>query len=94
MTDGVYKTDNTDRILDDICTERARQDHQWGGAAHDDQHNENDWNAYITRFLGRALTWEPSDPVGLANYRRDMIKVAALAVAAIEWADRLAAEGE
>lgn len=71
-------------ILDEIRDERDQQDAQWGGAGHDDQHTNFDWICYLTKHVGRAVQW-PFDP---AVFRRQMVIVAALAVAAIEWCDR------
>lgn len=65
---------------DDIRAERARQDLQWGGPAHDDGHAVEDWCSYI----GRQLYFvEVRPPV-----RDRLVKIAALAVAAIESLDR------
>ena len=71
-------------ILNEIAIERERQDRMWGGPAHDDAHVSHDWVAYITKHLGRAVhfPWTPE------MFKRQMILIAALAVAAIEWADR------
>ena len=77
-------------ILDEVRTERARQDQMWGGPEHDDTHNSHDWITYIVKHLGKAIPsyvpgtdkWEPR------TWRYQMIKVAALAVAAVEWRDR------
>lgn len=71
-------------IWDEIQLERTRQDVKWGGADHDDQHNWHDWVAYLVRHTGKAVVW----PFDLGTFRRQMVRVAALAVAAIEWADR------
>lgn len=66
-------------ILDEIVTERARQDAKWGGPAHDDQHTMGDFMRFIQQRTGPF----PS--------RKDLIQIAALAVAAIESLDRRAA---
>lgn len=65
-------------IFDAISKERAKQDMQWGGPAHDDQHDTRDWIAYIRKQLNFA---ELSTAEG---FRERMMKVAALAVAALE----------
>lgn len=69
-------------IYDQIKEERRIQDQKWGGIEHDDTHSSNDWVAYIAKHLGRAADWD------YTAFRRHMIRVAALAVAAIEWVDR------
>ena len=73
-----------DSIYRQITLERDRQDRQWGGPDHDDHHTPNDWVAYITKHLGKAVHW-PWTPV---TFRHQMVVVAAIAVAAIEWVDR------
>ena len=75
-----------DRIFEEIRAERAAQDAKWGGSGHDDTHSNFDWIAYMVKHLGRAVQW-PFDP---AMFKRQMVIVAALAVAAIEWAERRA----
>ena len=65
----------------DVLAERARQDAQWGGPSHDDQHDPVDWSHFIEE---QAYWGREQDP------RRRFIKIAALAVAAIESIDRKA----
>lgn len=81
-----------DHAFEDIRAERAYQDRKWGGAAHDDEHTTGyDWVAFIVAYAGPAAKawWEESSyQKGLAIFRKNMVKVAALAVAAIQWADR------
>ena len=66
-------------VYDEIKTERKVQDEQWGGPKHDDMHSPNDWIVYIVKQLGKASS---------SVFRYQMIKIAALAVAAVEWIDR------
>lgn len=74
---------NQEKILEEIKAEREYQDYKWGGPRHDDGHSANDWIAYITSYLGKnEMSYNNLD------FRNDMIKVAALAVAAVEWYDR------
>ncbi len=73
------------RTLDEIEDERSSQNITWGGDKHDDQHSSHDWVAYITRHTGKAVMW----PWASQTFRKQMVRVAALAVAAIEWCDRL-----
>ncbi len=69
--------------IDDILVERAFQGQQWGGAANDDKKDWYDWRGLIYKQL-TALSMEGTD-----HARRDrLVKVAALAVAAIESMDR------
>jgi len=69
-------------IYEEIAEERKRQDALWGGPDHDDRHHPNDWILFIVDHAMRAF----HDPH--KNFRTQMIRVAALAVAAIETADR------
>ncbi|WP_437309945.1 hypothetical protein [Sorangium sp. So ce388] len=71
-------------VYDEIAAERAVQDAKWGGRDADDRNTPNDWIAYIAGHAGRA--W--SSPLDLATYRKQLIRVAALAVAAVESLDR------
>lgn len=66
-----------------IREERVRQDEQWGGPKHDDQHCAADWSDYITHQLTKLDKY-----VGLEDGRERFVKIAALAVAALEAADR------
>ena len=50
----------------------------------DDKNTVSDWAAYITIYLGRAAT----TGVNFTNYRKNMVKVATLACAALEAWDR------
>lgn len=70
-------------IFDEIVRERMAQDKKWGGPAHDDTHLESDWWDYIARHNDRALENDSTE-----QFRKQMIRVAALAVAAIESHDR------
>lgn len=72
-------------ILEEIAAERQRQDEKWGGANNDDDHSSHDWTSYIVKHLGMSGIgddWNPS------LFRKQMVRIAALAVAAIEWHDR------
>ncbi len=71
-------------VLHDIRYERHRQHEKWGGPRHDDKHGSHDWIAYIMRHAGRAVMW----PFDASQFRKQMVRVAALAVAAVEWTDR------
>jgi hypothetical protein len=72
-------------IFQAITTEREYQDQKWGGPQHDDTHSAHDWVTYIVKYLGK---WQAWPAFSMYDFRRSMVKVAALAVAAIEWADR------
>lgn len=81
----------SEKILNDLNAERIYQltkahSAQSGGwtPEFDDQNTATDWIAFITHYAGRAYTFF-KDPV---YFRKYMVKVAALAIAAIESIDR------
>ena len=67
-----------------IRQERAAQDTKWGGSKHDDEHNHHDWVVYLIKHIGKAVAW----PFDRDLFQRQMIRVAALAVAGWQWAER------
>jgi len=69
------------RSIADILAERKRQDAQWGGPAHDDSHNIWDWLHFIDLQVGKTRE-------GPIDQRARLVKIAALALAAIESIDR------
>lgn len=73
-------------ILREVETERQCQDHLWGGPAHDDRHAPADWLSILVRHLGLAAgDCAEIDP---GRYRKQLVRVAAVAVAAAEAFDR------
>lgn len=70
-------------VYEEIKAERSYQDSRWG-TAFDDKNTANDWVAYISMYAAKASPekWDA------AEFRKGMIKVATLAVAAIETFDR------
>ena len=70
-------------IYGEIEKERERQDHEWGGPNHDATHTSHDWITYLAKHVGKAVMW----PWDKARFRYQMVRVAALAVAAIEWTE-------
>lgn len=70
-----------EHVLCDVRRERASQDAEHGGAAHDDTHTFDEWAAFIRKQLARAES---------GARRERLVKVAALAVAAVEAIDRTA----
>jgi len=71
-------------VYDEIRQERKAQDKKWGGAAHDDVHTQFDWCEFIRHHTSRAVGGRKKD-----DYRKQMIRVAALAVAAVQSFDRI-----
>lgn len=68
-----------------ISCERFEQDKQWGGAAHDDTHDIDDWTVFIGKQLTKAV-----DAETVEERSRALVKAAALAIAALESHFRLA----
>ena len=69
-TKGGYE----ENFVREVFSERERQDTQWGGRIHDDTHSQEDWFKLINRYMA---------PHG-DDFEVRMIKVAALALAAVE----------
>ena len=69
-----------DLIIGEIGIERRAQDQQWGGPAHDDAHVGTEWADYIHKqnTLASVQALNPE------QFESRMVKVAALAIAAIE----------
>lgn len=72
-------------ILEEIAIERGHQDLKWG-TEFDDKNTINDWATYINVYLTRATNMDLVGG-GPAQYRA-LLKVAALAVAALETYER------
>ena len=70
------------KALQDVATERQRQDAKWGGPEHDDLHSFADWHRFINLRLARSASTDEKET------RRLLIQIAALAVAAAESIDR------
>lgn len=72
-----------DQIFEAIRQERTYQDQKWG--ATDNLNNEYNWAGYIGAYTNRSLIGYPGfDVARREQFKNDMIKVAALAVAAAE----------
>ena len=80
-----------DVAIQDVCDERARQDAKWGGPDHDDGHDSQDWAQFI-EYQTHAIPYEANLAIDREEYdaivRRRFVKVAALAVAALQSIDR------
>lgn len=75
-------------IYNEITEERRRQDEKWGGPEHDDGHSLEMWVFFITKHAMRGILEWNTHESGARAFRRQMIRVAALAVAAAEVVDR------
>lgn len=74
-------------ILDEVYEERQRQIAKWGGEKHDDNHQMKDWMKFI-----HQRTFAIRERRELSLDRARLIRIAALAVAAVESMDRKAKE--
>ena len=76
-------------IFGEIARRREHQDFKWGGPAHDDTHKLPEWVAFAHTYLCRAQVagWNTrltGDYDASLDFEKQMIHVAALAVAAIQ----------
>jgi hypothetical protein len=81
--------DPQEAVLAEIVLERMAQDAEHGGPAADDEHDCNEWLVIALRHLGLAANDEAAVDPG--RFRRQMIRVSAVALAAVESFDRKAA---
>jgi hypothetical protein len=77
-------------IIEEILNERVRQEEQWGNRTDDIVNRPNDWILYICSHATRWFNggFVPYNSYVTNNFRDQMIKVAALALASIESLDR------
>lgn len=80
--------DKREQIWGAILAERHAQDLKWGGPENDDKNGDADWVRFIQRHLLKAV----DKPFNIEKFRKQMIRVAALAVAALEAIDRRESE--
>jgi hypothetical protein len=90
--DGV-KTYDMGRIVADVVAERRRQ-RGLGFAAGDADNQDEDWAAYITAYLGRAVVEVARDEREGCDHRENLVKALAIAVAAVEAHDAAEDAGE
>ncbi len=74
-----------EQIFEEINKERDYQDQKWG-VEFDDRNTLNDWATYINIYLGHAADMNNIDDPD--KQRLFLLKVASLAVAALETLDR------
>lgn len=79
-----------DPIFEEIDKERRYQQERWGNGADDAKNTPWHFVAYIAKYAGgwQAGTWAPLQTDVVTAFRTAMVKVAAIAVAAIESVDR------
>ncbi len=71
------------RIYGQVEEERERQDQKYGGPSHDDEHDPHEWCHFLRLHVEKAHRAVSGDV-----YRNQLIRVIALAVAAVEVYDR------
>ena len=79
---GLLNSERTGRVLADVLDERAIQDAKWG----EQNHATGEWFKILLEELGEAA--EADLTADWEQYRRKLISVAAVAVAAVEGFDR------
>ena len=75
------------KALSDVNDERNYQVGKWAGQYDDANWSEDEWHGFITEYAFGLPASRSAD----YDFRKRMVKVAALAVAAIEACDRIAA---
>jgi len=83
--------DGVDAALCDVLLERCTQAVEWGGVEHDDLHVPSEWLAFLLKQIAKAA--EDPEP-GSGEFRGRLVRIAALALAAIESQDRLTEAGQ
>jgi len=78
-------TNNTflNSFMANVVDERNYQQGKWGDKF-DEKNTPNDWISYITKYAGQAVTM----PWDASKFREQLVKVACLCAAAVEWCDR------
>lgn len=77
-------------VYEEIKSERDYQDKKWGHTADDTLNTPWMWAAYIARYATNWMkgTFLPIGTSATEDFRESMVKVAAIAVAAVESLDR------
>lgn len=78
-------------VLNEVGSKRAYQQEKWGDEADDRKNDPMAFVGYIAHYGTRwfAGGFKPYSRDTLEAFRQSMVDVAAIAVAAIQWADRL-----
>jgi hypothetical protein len=77
-------------IFEAIEKERAYQEEKWG-VDFDDKNTPNDWVVYLCMYATDAakMSGGPKKTFDVEKYKKNLLKTASLAVAALEALDRL-----
>lgn len=78
----------TEYVASSINVERSRQDTKWGGPDHDDERTPDEWQRYIRNELEYVAGLREPTSEDEKGTRQRFVRVAALAIAAIESLDR------
>lgn len=73
-------------LVAEVLSEMERQDKKYG-PAHDNKNHPNDWIAVLSGRLGRVFD-ASNDAIGTSTFRRRLIQLAAVALAAVRAMDR------
>lgn len=74
-------------IVEDIVSERSRQDAQWGGRSHDEEHARGFWVVLVTKWVGKVARTVLDDHYD-SILRHQLLKLVAILFAWIEVLDR------
>ena len=81
--------ENRKKILDEINAERDYQVHRWGNEADDTLNDPHKWQTWLSFYSTKWTAGEfKVTPQMAKDFRECMIKVAAIATAAVESYDR------
>ncbi len=75
-------------IVNEVLAERNRQRDLAGIEELDQRNTRNDWVGYIAAYSGRAADKVSRNQMEGQDFRANMVKVAALALAAIDACDK------
>ena len=74
-------------IVAEIKAEKEYAENLWG-TEFDDKNTANDWASYLMIYAGRAVEMDRTRLFNPIRFRTDMLKVAGLAISAIQTLDR------
>jgi|SRR5882724_5563629 len=80
----------SDELFNEVIAEREHQLRRWGNEADDTKNSPNDFVAYIAHHSTRWFNggFAPYNTAAVDSFRKQMVKVLTLAIAAIESIDR------
>lgn len=84
---GHFNNPDLEKVIEDVIEERMRQK-TTGNADIDSSNTRNDWIAFINAYIGRSAARCFRNKREGQEFRANMVKAAALCVAAIEAHDK------